>query len=109
MAKLVVKQSAKAHGPLVLIYDNCNNYGTLTFSLTQYHMELEISKGYFSYIFYRIPSKLYEASASHGGIQAIHFLGKEPSFTKCMALTWELMRKPKKCGIFRKRLIVDGN
>ncbi len=35
-------------------------YGTLKFFLTQDHMQLEISKGYFSYSFHLMLAKLYE-------------------------------------------------
>ena len=46
----------------------------------------EISKRYLSNNFHRIPSKLYENIAYHGGMQAITLLGNRPSFTKFMAL-----------------------
>ncbi len=63
-------------------------------------MELEMSKHCFSNSFHRIPSKLYENIAYHGGMQAVTLLGNRPSFTKCMALlTLESMGKPKMWNI----------
>ena len=57
-------------------------------------------------------SELYEAIAYHGGIQAITFLGNRPSFTEFMALcnfNMEVNVKILRCGISRKRMIVEPN
>ena len=75
---------------------NYKNYATLKFLLTQDHMELEISKRYFSHSFHRTPSKLYENIAYHRGMQAITFLGNRLSFAngwRFEILTWESMGK----------------
>ena len=42
-------------------------------------MALEISKRYSSYSFHPMSGKLYENFDYHGGIQAITFLGNQPS------------------------------
>ncbi len=42
------------------------NYGILKFFLTQDHMQLEISKYYFSHNFYWSPFKLYGNTSYHG-------------------------------------------
>ncbi len=48
-------------------------------------MGLAISKRY-TYTFHLMSSKLYEDSGYHGRIQAITFLGNQPSFKKIVAL-----------------------
>ena len=75
---------------------NCQNDGTLKFFLTHDHMELEISKRYFSNSFFRIPSKLYEDIAYDRRVQAVTLL------------TCELMGKPKMLNI-PKRVIIEQN
>ncbi len=49
-------------------------------------MRLEISKHYSSYSFHLMSVKLYEDIGFHGGIQAITFLGNQPSFKNFVAL-----------------------
>ena len=49
-------------------------------------MGLKISKRYFSYSFHPMSVKLYEDIGYHGGIQAVTFLGNQPSFKKIVAL-----------------------
>ncbi len=73
-------------------------------------MELEISKRYFSFSFHRIPSKLYEDIACHGGMQPITLLGNRPSFHKiCGTLKYWSQLENLNCGISRKWLTVEWN
>ena len=57
-------------------------------------MGLEISKRFSSYSFHMMSVKLYEEITYHDGIQAITFLGNQPSFK-----TWGSMGKPKMWNI----------
>ena len=78
------------------------NYGTLKFFLTQDHMELEVSKRYFSTSFNQMWSKLYQDVAYHGGIQAITFLVINQVLQNLWhfeLLTWESVGKPKMWNI----------
>ncbi len=49
-------------------------------------MGLEISKRYFSYSFHPMSAKLYEDIGDHGGIQAVTFLGNQPSYKHFVTL-----------------------
>ena len=80
-------------------FDNLPKIAKLWIFLTHDHMELQISKRYFSNRFLWITSKLYEEIAYHRGIQAITFLDSQPSLTNWIwhfeSLTWESMGKSK--------------
>ena len=75
-------------------------------------MGLELSKRYSSYCFDLMSAKLYEDIGYHSGIQAVTFLGNQPSFKNFVALwnfNMEVNWKILKCAISWKRLIVEWN
>ncbi len=84
----------------------------MKFLLTQDHMGLEISKRYFPHSFYLMSVKLYEDIGYCGGIQAVTVLGNRTNF-KNSVLLWNfnmgVSGKSKKCGISRRRVIVEWN
>ncbi len=81
----------------------------MKFFLTLEHMGLEISKRYSSYSFHPMSVKRYEDIGYYGGIQAITFVGNRPIVIFKKMWYFEIWESNLKCGISRKRLIIERN